>query len=217
MNVYVSQLLLGPMKNFVYLVGPKDRPETFVVDPAWDVPAILARLEADGRELSAAFVTHAHHDHINGLPDLLAARDVPVYAQRAEVAFFEALRSLGDAVRPLAPGDRVEIGGLPITAIHTPGHTPGAQCLSCGDALLSGDTLFIGGCGRCDFTGGDPRQLFDSLHRVLAPVGDEVTLLHGHDYSPVPTARMGEVRRDNPYFQARTEREFVELRMRPRT
>lgn len=215
-ELYVAQLQLGPMKNFVYLVGLKGAKETFVVDPAWDVDAIDARLAEDGRTLTAAFATHSHHDHINGLPVLLERHDVPVYAQKDEIAFSPQLQKLGEALRPLAPGDEVKVGALPLTAIHTPGHTPGAQCLLCGGVLLSGDTLFIQGCGRCDFTGSDPHQMFRSLHHVLAGVADDVTLLHGHDYAPVARASMEEVRRTNPYLQLRDEQAFVDFRMTPR-
>lgn len=215
-EVYVAQLELGPMKNFVYLVGPKSGRETFVVDPAWDVDAIEARLEADGRKLTAAFVTHAHHDHINGLPTLLERHDVPVYAQGAEIDFSEELAAAAGALRRVSPGDVVSVGALPITAIHTPGHTPGAQCLLCGGVLLSGDTLFIQGCGRCDFPGSDPHQMYRSLHHVLATVPDDVTLLHGHNYASKPTAKMDEVRRENPYLQLKEEEAFVTYRMTPR-
>lgn len=216
-DVYVAQLELGPMQNFVYLVGPAGGRETMVVDPAWDVDAIEARLQQDGRILTAAFTTHSHHDHINGLPELLKRHDIPIYAQSAEVAFSPALQEFGEAVRRLAPGDRVELGSLPITSIHTPGHTPGAQCLLCGDALFSGDTLFINACGRCDFPGSDPHQMFHSLHQTLARVPDSTTLYSGHNYADVPVASMGEVRAKNPYFQLKEEDAFVAFRMRPRT
>ncbi len=215
-GVYVAQLELGPMQNFVYLVGPLEGREAVVVDPAWDVDAIDARLAQDGRTLVGAFVTHSHHDHINGLPTLLSRHDVPVYAQGDEVAFSSELQKLGGGVRRLSAGERVEVGGLPLTSIHTPGHTPGAQCVLCGDVLLSGDTLFINGCGRCDFNGSDPHQMFHSLHHVLARVPDSTELLPGHNYADVPRAPMGEVRQKNPYFQHKDEAGFVSFRMRPR-
>ena len=105
-SLYVRQLKLGSMDNFVYLVGPKDSAEVLVVDPAWDVPAIEKALVEDGKRLVGAFVSHCHGDHTNGLPELLARHDVPVYAQRAEVDFSADLRELAaGALRPLGPGD----------------------------------------------------------------------------------------------------------------
>src|SRR5439155_3540865 len=110
------------------------------IDPAWDVPAIFAAAEADDKRIAAAIVSHHHFDHINGLPDLLARADVPVYAQKAEVDFAEPLAKHAAAIRALGPGDAVKVGPLAPKLIHTPGHTPGSQCVYCGGARLSGDT-----------------------------------------------------------------------------
>ena len=85
--LYVRQLKLGPMDNFVYLVGQEGAPEVTVVDPAWDLDAIEQAAAQDGKRIVSAFVSHCHHDHINGLPELLRRHDVPVYAQRAEIDF----------------------------------------------------------------------------------------------------------------------------------
>jgi hydroxyacylglutathione hydrolase len=216
-SLYVRQLKLGPMENFVYLVGAEGAPEVVVVDPAWDVPGIEAALKEDGKRLVAAFVSHCHGDHINGLPQLLERHDVPVWAQAQEVAFSEDLRRLaGDALVPLAPGDSVEVGPARFRCLHTPGHTPGSHCLWAEDALVSGDTLFINGCGRCDLRGGDPAAMYRSLSQVLMALPDDTRLLPGHDYGDVPHAPLGEVRRHNPYFAFPDVASFVAFRMRPR-
>jgi hydroxyacylglutathione hydrolase len=216
-SLYVRQLKLGPMDNFVYLVGPKDSPEVLVVDPAWDVPAIEKALEQDGKRLVGAFVSHCHGDHTNGLPELLSRHDVPVYAQRAEVDFSEDLRKLaGGAMRPLGPGDALTVGGRGFQALHTPGHTPGSHCLLAQDALVSGDTVFINGCGRCDMRGGDPEAMYRSLSQVLLKVPDSTRLFPGHDYADVPVAAMSDVRQHNPYFAFPDVASFVAYRMRPR-
>jgi len=214
--LYVRQLTLGPMKNFVYLVGAQGARETAVIDPAWDVPAIFAAAAADGRDITAAVVSHHHFDHINGLPDLLAKADLPVYAQKAEVDFADALKEHGRAVRPVGPGDVVKVGPLELKLIHTPGHTPGSQCVYCGGALVSGDTVFVNACGRCDLPGGDPEQMFDSLHRVLGGLPGETKLYPGHDYGDVPVSSLERERQQNPYFQLGAVGEFLKYRMRPR-
>ncbi|QSQ16728.1 MBL fold metallo-hydrolase [Myxococcus landrumensis] len=213
---YVRQLKLGPMDNFVYLVGAADAPDVVVVDPAWDVAAIEQAVAEDGKRLAGAFVSHCHFDHINGLPELLSRHDVPVYAQREEVEFSAELRELKDALRPLGPGDVVPVGTERFQALHTPGHTPGSHCLLAGDALVSGDTLFINGCGRCDMKGGDPEAMYRSLSQVLLKVPDSTRLWPGHDYAEVPVAAMGDVRRLNPYFSYPDVASFVAFRMRPR-
>jgi glyoxylase-like metal-dependent hydrolase (beta-lactamase superfamily II) len=215
--LYVRQLKLGPMDNFVYLVGPADSPEVLVVDPAWDVPAIQQALAQDGKRLVGAFVSHCHKDHINGLPELLSAHDVPVYAQREEVDFSQDLRDLaGGALKPLSPGEALEVGGRRFLALHTPGHTPGSHCLLAEDALVSGDTVFINGCGRCDMRGGDPEAMYRSLSQVLLKVPDSTRLFPGHDYADVPVAPMADVREKNPYFTFPDMASFVAFRMRPR-
>jgi hydroxyacylglutathione hydrolase len=214
---YVRQLKLGPMDNFVYLVGTEGSPEVLVVDPAWDVAAIERAVAEEGKQVVGAFISHCHQDHTNGLTEMLARRDIPVYAQRAEVEFSEDLRNLaGDALRALGPGDAIPVGGRTFQALHTPGHTPGSHCLLAGDSLVSGDTLFINGCGRCDLRGGSPEDMYRSLSQVLLRVPDETRLWPGHDYGQVPVLAMGEVRRTNPYFAFPDVAAFVAYRMRPR-
>ncbi len=209
---YVRQLKLGPMDNFVYLVGAQGSPDVVVVDPAWDVEAIERAVAEDGKRLAGAFVSHCHFDHINGLPDLLSRHDIPVYAQKAEVEFSAELRELKDVLKPLGPGDAVPVGTEVFQALHT----PGSHCLLAGDALVSGDTVFINGCGRCDFQGSSPEEMYRSLTQVLLKVPDTARLWPGHDYADVPVTSMGEVRQKNPYFAFNDVASFVAFRMRPR-
>jgi hydroxyacylglutathione hydrolase len=216
-SLYLRQLKLGPMDNFVYLVGPRDSQQVLVVDAAWEVGAIEKALEEDGKTLMGAFVSHCHGDHINGLPELLSRHDVPVYAQRVEVDFSNELRSMtSGALKALGPGEALTVGGRDFQALHTPGHTPGSQCLLTEGALVSGDTVFINGCGRCDLRGSNPEDMYRSLSQVLLQVPDSTRLLPGHDYADVPVADMGSVREKNPYFGFPDMASFVAFRMRPR-
>lgn len=215
-SVFVHQFPLGPMQNFVYLVGTDGQPGVCVVDPAWDVAAIEAACAAQQKTLAAILLTHSHKDHINGVSELLRRHDVPVYAQRAEVDFSEDVRAFGDALRPLSPGDAVSLGGVEARVVHTPGHTPGSQCLLAGDALVAGDTLFVNGCGRCDLRGGDPEQMFHSLTGVLGNLPRATRLFPGHDYGDVPVSSLQREATQNPYFQFSNVESFVKYRMRPR-
>lgn len=205
------------MKNFVYLVGPEQGSSVLVVDPAWDVPAIERQLAQDGKSLVGAFVTHHHGDHTNGLGELLARHDVPVYVQKEELDFAAALRQWGRAVHPLGAGSALTVEGMAFTALLTPGHTPGSQCLLAEDAVIAGDTLFVDHCGRCDLPGGNPEAMFRSLSEVLLKLPDGTRMMPGHDYGDMPSSTLEREREHNPYLKFEDAKAFVEFRMRPRS
>jgi len=214
MGLYVRQLKLGPMENFVYLLGAEGSPQTAIVDPAWDVPAALRAAREDGREVTHALLSHHHFDHVNGLPDLLAQGGIRVFAHRADIP--RLAPEVRAEVTPLEAGDAVEVGPLRIAAMHTPGHTPGSTCWHTGDGLFAGDTVFVNACGRCDLAGGDPGQMFQSLNRVASLPG-QVRLYPGHDYGDVPVSSIAREREQNPYFQKLSSlTDFLAWRMRPR-
>lgn len=215
--MYVRQLQLGPMENFVYLIGADDSPETAIVDPAWDVDAALRAAEEDGRRVSHALVSHHHFDHVNGLPALLAARGVRVHAHAADVP--KLAPELQGEVAPVRGGDLVEVGPVRIRALHTPGHTPGSTCWQVEGSeggLFSGDTVFAGACGRCDLAGGDPEQMYQSLRRI-SELDPAMKLYPGHDYGEVKVSSIAREREKNPYFALLGSLpDFVSYRMRPR-
>ena len=214
MSLYVKQLQLGPMANFVYLVGAEGSPETAIVDPAWDVEAAARAVEQDGRKLTHALVSHHHFDHVNGLPDVLARGGIRAYVHGADLP--KLAPELQREVTAVSAGDAVEVGPLRVFAFHTPGHTPGSTCWHAGGALFAGDTVFVNACGRCDLAGGDPAQMFESLRRV-AQLPPEVVLYPGHDYGDVPVSTIAREKERNPYFAKLSKLEdFVAWRMRPR-
>lgn len=214
MALYVRQLKLGPMENFVYLVGAKEARETAIVDPAWDVAAGLRAAEEDGRAITHALLSHHHFDHVNGLPEVLARGGIRVFAHRDDIPGLAP--ELRREVTPLDAGDAVEVGPMRIAAMHTPGHTPGSTCWHAGEGLFAGDTVFVNACGRCDLAGGDPEQMFQSLKRV-SQLPDDVRLYPGHDYGDVPVSSVARERDRNPYFQKLSSlTDFVAYRMRPR-
>lgn len=220
-RLYFRQLLSGhhlattdefaqQMRNFIYLIGDRETGDAVVIDPAYDIDGILGIVEADGMRLSGALVTHYHADHIGGsifgfeiegVQDLLEKCDIPLHVQRDEAEFVCKDRHITDAnLVQHSGGDRVMVGGVPIELIHTPGHTPGSQCFMLDGALLSGDTLFLDGCGRTDLPGGDAVALDRSINQTLAVVPDDAILFPGHWYAPQPYASMGDTRRTNFVF-----------------
>ncbi|MHB1845837.1 MAG: MBL fold metallo-hydrolase [Deltaproteobacteria bacterium] len=208
----LSNPVAGQMANFVYAIGDDETRECVLVDPAWDVPGLLARLDRDGMTLKGALVTHYHPDHagggfmgysVEGLAELMAARPVPVHANAAEIDGLTQVTGLSrsDFV-PARSGDALALGRVSVQLIHTPGHTPGSQCfLVDGARLVSGDTLFIGACGRVDLPGADPAAMYESLTQKLAKLPDDVVLFPGHDYGEAPSDTMGGQRRTNRFLR----------------
>jgi glyoxylase-like metal-dependent hydrolase (beta-lactamase superfamily II) len=106
-------------------------------------------------------------------------------------------------------GDKVDVGGLEIQLMHTPGHTPGSQCFLVGNRVVSGDTLFIDACGRVDFPGGNPEQMYHSLTQKLMALPDEMILFPGHNYAPLKHATMAEQKKTNPYLRFSSLKQFL--------
>ena len=221
-TLYFKQLLAGrdfartdtaatQMRNFVYAIGDAETRECFLVDPAWDVDGLLALLEADGMRLAGVLATHYHPDHVGGemfglrvegLQRILERNPVPIHVQAAEAAGMRVVTQLSDSdFQPHRGGDRVRCGNVEIVLLHTPGHTPGSQCFLVGDRLISGDTLFVQGCGRVDLPGGDADEMYRTLTQRLATLGDAIRLYPGHDYGEVPHSTLGEERRTNFYLR----------------
>lgn len=202
------------MANFVYLVGDRTAGECLAVDPAWDVDGILDAAAADGMKVTGALVTHYHPDHIGGhmlgrsitgLARLLERNPCPVHAHAAEAHGIRVVTGLSETdLTKHASGDKIAAGAIEVELLHTPGHTPGSSCFRCGNALLSGDTLFLQGCGRVDLPGGDREEMMRTITTRLATLPDDLVLYPGHDYGSKPHAPMGEVKRTNQVFAGRS-------------
>ena len=209
-ELFIEQIEIGPMQNFVYLVGSQATREVALVDPAWDIDALLEHVDKLDLIPVAALVTHYHQDHvggemmghdIQGLAELIAARDVRTYVNKHEAEGLRKVTGLSDSdLVKVDSGDRVRIGEIEVEFLHTPGHTPGSQCFRIHNTLVSGDTLFIQGCGRVDLPGSDPDRMFESLNH-LKTLPDETVLLPGHNYTTATRATMGETKAKNTYLR----------------
>ncbi len=208
--LYLKQIEVGPMQNYIYLVGDREKHECVMVDPAWEVGRVLNEAEKDGMKVTGALVTHAHFDHVNGLDDFLTRVKGKIHCHKDEAEFLKKWHS---DLKPMSDGDKLAVGGAEITFLHTPGHTPGSQCFLVSDQLVSGDTLFIQACGRCDLPGGDAEQMYYSLKR-LASLDEKVVLYPGHNYSDETTSTIGQEKRTNPYLQSANLQDFLSFRMR---
>lgn len=196
------------MRNYIYVVADLDSRAALLIDPAYEPLALLERLGEEGLELTGVALTHYHADHaggtigestIQGTAALLEHVDVPVHVQREELAWVARAAGLGPEVLVAHDGgEELHVGEISVQLLHTPGHTPGSQCLLVEGQLLTGDTLFLRGCGRTDLPGGDADALYESLTHGLAALDDDTVVLCGHAYSPEPSASLGELRRTNP-------------------
>lgn len=198
------------MENFVYLIHDHASGRAAVVDPAWDVPEVLALAEREGVTITDILLTHSHHDHINGIEDVLARYDAQLHLMKAEAQFWGHCLDLPTLHHG---GDRIRLGETEITALHTPGHTPGSACYQVGDQLITGDTLFVFGCGRCDLSGGDPEQMFVTLKDMAEHFPEKTLILPGHNYAEKATSTMGEQIEGNPFMHFDTPESFTHYRM----
>ncbi|MDE0177179.1 MAG: MBL fold metallo-hydrolase [Gammaproteobacteria bacterium] len=208
-ELIVEQIQIGPMANFTYIVGSRSTREVAVVDPAWDIGGLLNHLAKRDYTLTAALATHYHPDHIGGgmggrsiagVTELLAKNPVKVYAHREEAGGVKRVTGISDSdMVKVDSGDKLSVGPIEVEFLHTPGHTPGSQCFRIKNTLVSGDTLFIDGCGRVDLPGSDTEQMYHSLQKLKA-LPDDTLLLPGHNYSNVPNATMAETKQVNTYL-----------------
>ncbi len=209
------------MANFIYLIGDKNTRECVIVDPAWDIDGILEVIEAEEMKLKGSLVTHYHPDHvggsifgmnIKGLAELMAKSPSPVYVNKHEADGLKQVTGLSDSdLRLTDSEEKLTIGAIDITFMHTPGHTPGSQCFRVEDYLVAGDTLFLQGCGRVDLPGGDSEVMYDTLTRRLAKIQNEVVLYPGHNYGGKPFAPMGDVRETNSYLQIKNLEDWLSV------
>ncbi len=220
-RMYFRQLLSGrdfatddqlaaQMVNFVYSIGDRATGECLLIDPAYDPRALVDTVAADDMRVTGVLATHYHADHIGGsifgfdiagVSELLDVTSVPIHVQADEVPWVTRTTGLSETdLVAHGSGDVVSVGAIDITLVHTPGHTPGSQCFMVESRLVSGDTLFLDGCGRTDLPGSDHAQMIESL-AVLRKVDDDVVLYPGHRYSLASSATMGAVKQSNFVFQ----------------
>lgn len=209
-DLYLEQILVGPMENFVYLIGSISTREVAIIDPAWDINGLLNHIQKRDLKLSAVLVTHYHPDHvgggmgghsIEGLAELLEKESVKTYVNKLEADGLKKVTGLSDIdMNAVDTGDHLKIGNNDIEFLHTPGHTPGSQCFKVNNNLISGDTLFVQGCGRVDLPGSNSEDMFHSL-RKLSKLPDETVIYPGHNYGPKESETMDKVKEINSYLR----------------
>jgi glyoxylase-like metal-dependent hydrolase (beta-lactamase superfamily II) len=204
---------LGPMENFVYLIEDMASRRAAVVDPAWEPDAILSQAREKDVTISDILLTHSHHDHINGVEAILEQYpNARLHILKPEAEFWGK-----ELERPELHhgGDTMKLGDTEIRFLHTPGHTPGSACfhMPAGDDLITGDTLFVFGCGRCDLSGGDPEQMFHTLNGLRDGLPAHTCIHPGHNYAEKAESTLAEQDEGNPFLHFHDQDEFVHYRM----
>ena len=202
----LRQVPVGTFQNFAYIIGDEKSGIAAVVDPAWEVERLLkicAQLEL---RVCFGMNTHSHHDHVQGNDELVRKTGAKIIAHASSPVRKDT------SVRD---GDVLEISSLKAKIIHTPGHCPDHICVLIDGKLLTGDTLFVGECGRTDLQGGNSRDMYDSLFNKILKLDDAVEVYPGHDYGSKPSSTIGYERNHNYTLKKRSIEEFVQFMAEP--
>jgi hydroxyacylglutathione hydrolase len=219
-RLYLRQAQIGPMANYVYILGDPGSRKAAVVDPAWDTNAICDFVEKEGYEIDKILITHYHQDHlgghmmgqsIEGSAEMLKRVKAKVYVNRHEAEGTKRVAGLSDSdLVKVDAGDVFKVGDLEVKFLHTPGHTPGSQCFLVAGNLIAGDTLFINSCGRVDLPGSDPQAMYYSLNHTLKSLDDSTVVYPGHAYSSESSSTIGKQKRTNMYLRFDTLDDFLD-------
>jgi hydroxyacylglutathione hydrolase len=193
--------------NFSYIIADENTKETAVVDSSFNASAIIQTIRNQKLDLEYLINTHGHSDHTAGNLELKSIFGAKIIAYKQSRINFD----IG-----VENGDELTVGKVPVKVIYTPGHTIDSICLLVDNKkLLTGDTLFVGECGRTDLPGGSPRSMYDSLFNRVLELNDSVEVYPGHDYGLKPSSTIGEERKSNYTLQPRSVRDFIEFMKQP--
>lgn len=192
--------------NFSYVLADEATKEAAVVDPSFNADAIMKIVRDQNLKAKYIINTHDHPDHTLGNDEIRSALGAKIVAHQ-----------LSDIRKDVSvvDGDAIKLGKTVVKVIHTPGHSPDSICLLVDGKLLTGDTLFVGECGRTDLPDGNPESLYNSFFGKLMKLDDDVEVYPGHDYGPDPRSTIGVERKTNYVLEKRTLKEFVEFMRQP--
>lgn len=212
----VRMFTVGPVHENCFIVRAQDAPNALIVDPGDEADTLLAAVERLGiQTVEAILITHTHFDHIGAVAPVAKATGAPVYCPELET---EVLANVMDYVpwpgfgpfesyqadHTVAGGETLELAGLSLDVLFTPGHSPGhvTYAIPSEDALFSGDVLFQGSVGRVDLPGGDWPTLLSSIESLVSAYPDETTVYPGH----MGITTLGRERATNPFLRELAER-----------
>jgi len=190
------------MQNFTYVVEDENTNEAIIIDPSWDLDQIETIIKRNNLKIKFIVNTHHHFDHTlgnEGMKELTNAKIIQ--HEESELKHDISVKD----------GDLIEFGDSKLIVLHTPGHSKDSICLIGEKIFFSGDTLFVGNCGRTDLPGGDAKKLYHSLFDVIYSLDDDLVLYPGHNYGHSSTSTIRQEKNINLILQKRTEQEFVNM------
>lgn len=201
----VRQIRTG-RDNFSYLIFDEKTRMAALVDPGFDASEALGIIKDEGLDLRYVINTHHHGDHTASNGEVISETGAKLVASREDGA------NLKDSVDiHVWEGDALSLGCVSLKFLGAPGHTKGGLCIIVGDGyLITGDTLFINDCGRCDLPGGSLKDMFATLQK-LKELDDQLIVFPGHDYGPMPSDTLGNQKRISGVLLARDIDEFSRL------
>jgi hydroxyacylglutathione hydrolase len=197
----VMQFPVGPMANFTYVLAHEETAKALVIDPSWDLEKIFYTIKKNSWKLEYIINTHSHFDHVLGNAQVAAATGAKIIQHK--------ISPLEKQI-PVDDGETIKLGKIQIRVLHTPGHSKDSICLVAnGELVFTGDTLFVGNCGRTDLPGSDPAEMYHSLLDKVATLDESLIVYPGHDYGPTPTSTIHAQKKTNYVLQPRSKKDFL--------
>lgn len=197
----VIQIPVGKMANFTYIISDEKTGECAIIDPSWDLELVMSAIKKN--ELKPKFIinTHSHFDHVLGNEQMAKLTGAKIVQHRNS----ELEKDIG-----VDDGETLQVGKTQLRVLHTPGHSQDSMCLILdGQYVITGDTLFVGNCGRTDLPGSDPAGMYHSLYNKVARLDEKLIVYPGHNYGSSPTSTIGHEKRSNFVLQLKSEQDFV--------
>jgi hydroxyacylglutathione hydrolase len=199
--VKIEQFLVGEMDNFTYLIIDEKNKKSIIVDPSWNLDNIFDYLEKNKLVNTLIINTHSHFDHVLG-------NDQVVKMTGAKIIQHKASQLKKDI--EVDDGESIKFGDVQIKVIHTPGHCADSICLIIDDKIiLTGDTLFVGSCGRIDLPGSDPEEMYYTIYNKLVNLDENLIVYPGHHYGSTKISILKDEKKSNFVFKFHNREEFL--------
>jgi hydroxyacylglutathione hydrolase len=199
--VKIEQFLVGEMDNFTYIIIDEKNRNSIIVDPSWDLEIIFDFLNKNKLDNEFIINTHSHFDHVLGNEQVVKTTGAKIIQHKASPLKKDI---------EVNDDESIKFGDSQIKIIHTPGHSGDSICLVINDKIiLTGDTLFVGSCGRIDLPGSDPLQMYYSIYNKLINLDENLIVYPGHHYGSTKTSTLRDEKKSNFVFKFHNREEFL--------